>query len=185
MTVDENRTVELALDRAAALDEHLVNHLPLGAGLDRDEGLIEESLGDPRRVVGALGQFHAALRRALHHPLASATGMDLGFDGADRRAEGRERSSGFVGGASHFACQHRHAGGPEEFLGLVFVDLHAGLPSQGGRGRSLPGEPTLSHTAPVFPIDRRSRHGRGGFGGASQASRRVIRDRWRSTRPGS
>ena len=154
MAVDEDRTVELAIDLAAALHEHLPDDLPLGAGLDRDQRLVEQSLGDPGSVVGALCQLHPPLLRTDHHSLAAAAGVDLGLDGAHRGAERRECSGGFLGGPSHAASQHRHAGRPQQILRLVFVNLHAGplVAVVSGRGCAFPGRWVLWHTLTGFPI---------------------------------
>ena len=122
--VDENGTVEFAIDRAAALDEHLPHHLPLGAGLDGDERVVEQARGDPLGIGGGLGKLHAALLAALDPAFAAAAGMDLGLDGADGRAERGEGGGGFGGRAGNLPSEHGHAGGPEQILGLVFVNLH-------------------------------------------------------------
>ena len=122
--IDEHRAVELAIDRAAALHEHLPDRLPLGAGLDRDERVAQEPGGDPFGVVGALREFDAPLLRPLHLSLAAAAGVDLRLDGADGCAERGERRGGLVGGAGDLAGEHGDTGCAEEVLGLKLVNLH-------------------------------------------------------------
>ena len=154
--VDEHGAVELAVDGAAALHEHLADDLPLGTGLDRHERVAEQSGGDPPGVVGRLRQFHAPLLGAPHLPLAPAAGMDLCLDGADGRAEGGEGRGRLVGGAGDGAGEHRHTGGSQEVLGLELMNLHRVGSRTGGSART---SPQLSHEAagpqPAWPTGPR------------------------------
>ena len=122
--VDEHRTVELAVDRAPALHKHLPHDLPLGPGLNRDKRVTEQALGDPGRIVGGLGEFHAALGGTNDLPLAATAGMDLGLHGTHRSAERGERGGGLFGRAGDTAGQHRYSGRSQQILGLIFVDFH-------------------------------------------------------------
>jgi hypothetical protein len=90
---------------------------------------------------------------AFHLPLAAATGMDLGLDGADGRAEGGVGGGGFVGGAGDLAGEHGHTGGPEQVFGLIFVDFHGWAFRDGARQYGTnPGPPK----APPLPLASRT-----------------------------
>jgi len=114
-------------------------------GLDRDERVMQQSLGDPLGVGGTLGEFNTPLTRAGHLPLAAATGVDLGLDSADGRAESGISRSGVLWGLGNLTGQDGHTGGPEEILGLKLVNLH-----QGPRGGAVAGTAESRDRSPKY-----------------------------------
>jgi hypothetical protein len=53
-----------------------------------------------------------------------ATGMDLGLDDPGIAAKLTGAVAGLFGAVGQPATRHRHAEAGEDFLGLVFVDVH-------------------------------------------------------------
>ena len=108
--VEHDAQVQLAGDLAAFLDEDAVDRLALGAGLDRDQRLAEQVLGDLARLVGRADELHAALLRiVLDRPLAAAAGVNLRLHDRQRPAQFLERRRRFVGRRGHLAAEHGHA----------------------------------------------------------------------------
>ena len=68
-------------------------------------------------VVERAGELDAAA-------LAAAAGVDLRLDHPDRAAEPLRRLAGFANAECRVAAGHRHAELAQDFLALVFVDLH-------------------------------------------------------------
>ena len=115
--VDGDREIKLALDLAAALDVDRVHNAALRAGLVRHHGLAQHAGGGLRRFVGGADEYDAPR-------LAPATGMDLRFHDRQRRAELVERGGGPLGVTRGHAVWNDHSERSQDFLRLVFVDLH-------------------------------------------------------------
>jgi hypothetical protein len=127
LTVDQQREVEFLRDVDAVGDVEALHLLARVAGLDGDQGLAEHLLGMGADFLGALGQADAALgvgAEFLELALAAAAGVDLRLDHPQRPGE-------LAGGRHRFLDAHRgmaggdgHAELREQFLGLIFVDVH-------------------------------------------------------------
>jgi hypothetical protein len=86
--VEDNPQVQLAGNLAAFFDEDAVDRFAFGAGLDRDELMTEQVLGDFGGVVSRSDELDAALRRVgLNGALAAAPRMDLSLDDGQFSAE--------------------------------------------------------------------------------------------------
>ncbi len=143
--VEQERQVELSVDRDSLLHEHSPDDAAGGAGLLRDEDVTEHALRNlPGRVgigndhhpaqggvpVGALDRF--TLRRP-EEPFPAAAGVDLRLhdDGAAEPL-GHRAGPGRV--ERRLALGHRDAVLPEYRLRLMFVDIQVGyLRRIGGR----------------------------------------------------
>ena len=120
--VDHRAEVELAVDVDLLLDEHGVHGLAAGA-LDGDELRAEQRLRGGARLLDAVGELDPA-------GLAASAGVDLRLH-HHLAAELLGGGGGLVGGAGDLAARHGHAVAGEQLLGLVFVQLHRGLPVSG------------------------------------------------------
>ena len=108
--IQQERRVVLLCDVARLLDQDLVDRVALDV---HAEDLARLGL----RVVGSVGDLDAA-------GLAAATGLDLRLD-HDATAElGRDGAS-LLGSRGYLAGRDRHAMCGEEFLRLVFEEIHA------------------------------------------------------------
>ena len=121
--VHQDGEIIFLLDVHALGDEHLVDEPPLRPGLVGDEHLPEHLAGDLLGFLGVLDEMHAALEPVLERPLAPAAGVDLRLDdefAADLAGDG----GGFLRRVGDLARRRGDAVFLEEFLGLVFVDVH-------------------------------------------------------------
>ena len=127
VAVDQQREIIFLRDVDAVGDVEAVDLLALGAGLDRDERVAEHVLGVGADFVDRLGEANAALGVGAELgelALAAAAGVDLRLDHPQGPGE-------LLGGADRILDAHRGmAGGDgdaelrEQFLGLIFVDVH-------------------------------------------------------------
>ena len=77
------------------------------------------------------------LRVVLDGALAAAAGVDLGLHDGERAAEFGEGLAGFVGRLGDDVVGRGDAGRPQQFLGLIFVNLHSAmLPGAAGRDKA-------------------------------------------------
>ena len=114
--IHQEAQVELAGDVDGFGDEHGADLAALGTGLLGDELHAEDGL---EQIGGLVG-----IRRKLHSPaLATATGMDLGLHHAGP-AEALGDHSGIFRILRHLPVRGGHLVLPQQFLGLVFVDIH-------------------------------------------------------------
>jgi hypothetical protein len=94
-------------------------------------------------LAGQRGQLGHGSRQLHATALAAATGVDLGLDDPDRAAQLLGGFLGFAHAERGMAPRHRHAVRAQQFLGLVFVDLHRGSSFEGGAG-AAPATPGAS-----------------------------------------
>jgi hypothetical protein len=121
--VHEEGEVELPVDVHGIADEDRVDLAALGAGLLGDQVHAQHRLEDLRGLVGIGSELDAA-------PLAPAAGVDLGLDdGLPAVLLGDH--AGVLGVLGHPPVGRRDLVQPEQFLGLVLVDVHPGLPIDG------------------------------------------------------
>ena len=123
--IHQDGEIKFFLDLDRLGDEHLVDQAAFRSGLMRDQCLPDHLGRDAAGLAGRLAKMHAALEAVGETSLAASAGVDLRFDHDGIRAE-------FAG---HFLRIGRRAGHGtarvvrtefgEEFLGLVFVDIHA------------------------------------------------------------
>ena len=116
-TIGQHREVVLFLDVGAFLDEEAAHLLAFGAGLMRLQLHAEDLAGVLRDVVQRLGDLDAAA-------LAAPSGMDLRLDDPDRAAEFLGRFRRLADAEGRVTAGHRNAEAGENFLALVFVNLH-------------------------------------------------------------
>ena len=139
--VDQQGEIIFLRDVDPVGDVEPVDLLALGAGLDGDEGLAEHLLGVGSDLVDRSGQPNAALgigAEFLELALAAAAGVDLRLDDPERSGELPGRGHRFLDGKGGVAGGDRDALLGEQFLGLIFMDVHGralkhrgeGIPSQ-------------------------------------------------------
>ena len=123
--------VELAVDVAASLDEHLPNRLSFGPGLDGDQLLAEQVARHLGGLLGAFDELNSPLLEvSFDGSFATSAGVDLCLNHGQRAVELFEGVGGLVGRARHDAVGDRHLGVAEELLGLEFVNFHANAPPE-------------------------------------------------------
>ena len=84
----------------------------------------QDLASDALDVVNALGNFDAAA-------LASAASVNLRLHHPDRATEFLRRLDGFLDGECGNATRNGHTKLAQDFLGLVFVNLHEGFLRKG------------------------------------------------------
>ena len=115
-SVGRDAQVQFALDIHRLLDEHLVYRSALRAGLEGNEGRADKGLGDLGSLGGVVGDLHAS-------GFAASSGVYLRFDDAPAAELGR-RVAGFITRRCDEVLGYGYAIGGQEFLGLIFVELH-------------------------------------------------------------
>ena len=120
--VDHHADVELLLDVGTVFDQQAPHLLAVRAGLVRDELHAE----DLARVL-----LHLVLgfRHLDTAALAAATRMDLRLHDPDRPAKGLRRRHRLVDGEAGYRLWSDDAVPSQDFLRLIFVDLHLGSSS--------------------------------------------------------
>ena len=101
------------------------------AGLDGDERVAQHVVRRRADLVGILRQPHAALgvgAEFLELALAAAAGMNLRLHHIDRPRQLFRSGDGFVYAHRCDPRRNRHAEFREDFLGLIFVDVHERMP---------------------------------------------------------
>ncbi len=131
LPVDEQGEVEFLRDVDAVGDVEPVHLLAGRAGLHGDERVAEHVGGGGADLVSAAGEADAALRvgrELLELPLAAAARMDLRLHDIKRPGQFLRRRHRLVDAHRGEAGGDGHAPLREQFLGLIFVDVHgAGL----------------------------------------------------------
>ena len=125
--IDQHREVEFLGDVHAVGDVEAVDLLAVLAGLHRDERVAEHIGGGGAHFLDALGQAHAALgvgRQFLELALAAAAGVDLRLDDIKRPGQLLRRLARLVDGHRGIAGRDGDAELREQFLGLIFMDVH-------------------------------------------------------------
>ena len=115
--VDDHADVKLLADVGALLDQQPPHLLAARAGLVGDELHAED-------LARALLDFFEGLRDLHAAALAAAAGVDLRLDDPHRSAERLRCAHRLVDAERGDAARHGHAEFAEQFLALVFVDLH-------------------------------------------------------------
>ena len=112
--------VVFLLDVGAFLDVQAAHLLAFGAGLVRLQLHAEDLAGQLLQVVHRARELDAAA-------LAAAAGVDLGLDDPDAAAEFLSGFHRLLHRERGVAARHGHAELAQEFLALVFVDLHGSV----------------------------------------------------------
>ena len=130
--VEEDGEVEFLRDVDGFGDEHLAHELALRAGLVRDERLAEHLAREvPRLARPCSTRCTPPLKPFLNVPLPRPPAWICAFTTRPScRRVSRATAAASSGGAGDAALGRGDAEFLEEFLGLVFVDVH---------GRSGPG----------------------------------------------
>ncbi len=115
--VHQDAQVKLALDVQAFLDQQALHDAPGGAGLRRHQLHAQHGLRQVGRFRRRFRQLHAAC-------LAAASGVDLRLHHHDFRSQLLGHGARLFGRGDHFSPGSGHAESPENFLCLIFVDLH-------------------------------------------------------------
>ena len=130
--VEHHREVELLRGLGVGLHDERVDRRPVRAGLLRLERVLEHRLGDGLRLLLARAELDPAELVRVAHELAraAAAGVDLGLhhDPAAVAASWSNAAAASSGVLHDDVPGHVRAGGGEQLLGLVLVNLHAGLP---------------------------------------------------------
>jgi hypothetical protein len=129
--IDEQREVEFLGNVGAVGDVEAVDLLAGITRLDRHQRVAEHVGGVRADLVEREGEADAALRiRAefLELALAAAAGMDLRLDDEQRPGELLRGLDRFLDGEGGMAGSDRRAELGQQFLGLIFVDVHGADP---------------------------------------------------------
>ena len=119
--VDDHADVEFLGDVGAFFDEKAAHLLPARTGLMGHELHAENLPGALAHLVNGARELHPAA-------LAAPAGVNLRFDHPDRATERLGCRYGFFHTKTRQAAWSRQAEFAEEFLPLIFVDLHGSLP---------------------------------------------------------
>ncbi|KAF1856457.1 hypothetical protein Lal_00048580, partial [Lupinus albus] len=129
-TVYHGAQVQFLGDIGAGLDQDLADRLAVGVGLVGHQALAEPVGGERLGVVLALDQLHAAR-------FTAAAGMDLGLDDPLAATDFFAGFCGFFRGIHGEALGYGQAVLSEQLLTLIFVEIHACLPSSFGQSGGL------------------------------------------------
>ena len=127
--IDQCGEIELARDRRAVLDEQPLDHATRRPRLQRHQRLAQHLPGKRLHLVDRLGEPHAALVAGLglfEFALAAAPGMDLRLHHPHRPGQPLGGPHRLIHRERGRALRQRHPVLPQQLLGLVFVDVHAG-----------------------------------------------------------
>ena len=124
--IDQQREIQFARDVAAGLDIDPMHGPPGRAGLLGDQRMADHRFGRRAHLVGRARQAHTALAVRIIGEAAgaAATGMDLRLHHIDRAGKLARRRHRLVRRPRDVAVGHRDAVALQQFLGLVFVDVH-------------------------------------------------------------
>jgi len=129
-------------DLAAFFDQDAVDDLSFFTGLDRDELVVQEAVGDLICPVGdiAFGDHRDTTQRLAHDfdggvrdgivygSLSTATGMNLSLHDDGRNAALNEvvigNGTSVGSGENGLAEQNGHVVGTQQFLRLILVNVH-------------------------------------------------------------
>ena len=127
LAVNQQREIEFLRDVDTVGDVEALDLLAVRAGLDRHQRLTEHLGRILANLVDRTGKADAALRRLgkfLELALAAAAGVDLCLDDPERPGKPFRDLDRFLGTHCGIAGRNRHAELREQFLGLIFVDVH-------------------------------------------------------------
>ena len=119
-TIDKNAEIQLTLDVEAFFDEYSPDNPPLRPSLRRHEFHPEHLFGEGCGLFRRSCDLHSAR-------FAAPASMDLRLYDDNRRPKARSRCPRFVFAEDGFTARHRHTELGEDGLGLVLVNLHAGI----------------------------------------------------------
>ena len=89
-----------------------------------DEGFTEHFCGGVTNLGGRFAKMNAAFEAVFKCPLATAAGVNLGFDDEVLSVQGSSDFLGFLRRGGNSTGAVGDAEQVEEFFGLVFVDIH-------------------------------------------------------------
>src|SRR5438105_8007689 len=115
--IDERGEIELARDRRAFLDVKPADGPSFLAGLMRYERHTEHPPGFRANTLDGSDEFHAAA-----FPASACVNLGLHHEGWTAQFFGR--SNGFLNSECGNTTRHWHPEAAQNFLGLVFVDVH-------------------------------------------------------------
>ena len=127
--IDQQREIEFARDIDAVGDVEAVDLLAGVAGLDRHQRVAQHVGCRRANLILGLRQPHAALGvrpKLLELALAASAGMDLRLDHIKRPGQRLRRRDRFLHAHRRMAGGNGHAELRQQFLGLIFVDVHGG-----------------------------------------------------------
>ena len=129
--IDEKREIKLTRDIAALFDIDAMDFAPGGPGLLRHQGVAEHLASDLARLLGRACQPHTALAGRIVGEVAraAAAGVDLRLHHIDRAGELRRGRFRLLGGPGDVPREHRDAIVAQQFLCLIFVDVHRAQPT--------------------------------------------------------
>lgn len=107
-------------------NQDLADDAAVGPGLVGHKGLTEHFLREVAGLAGGFAEMDTAFEAIGERAFTAPSGVDLGFDDEVVRAERSGNAFGLLGGGSDAAGRVRNPEFVEEFLGLVFVDVHSG-----------------------------------------------------------
>ena len=117
LPVEDKSDVELALDLAGSLDIEPVDAFAARPSLMGDQALAEQIVGRvPNLVLGATELDTAGL--------AARARMNLGLDHPGFAADFARPIGGLLGAIGKPPTRHGHPEPGEDFLGLIFMDIH-------------------------------------------------------------
>jgi len=127
--VDHDTQVQFAGDITAFFDQHLPDGLAFRTGLYGRQAVPQQASCCVGGLFGAAHQLDPALFGEFENlPFPATTGMNLGLDDGDRRAQFAKCRGRFVRASGHDTTQHRYASVAKDLLGLEFVDFHRDVP---------------------------------------------------------
>ena len=119
--VDQDREIEFTRNGRAFLDIEALHLLAFGSGLVRDQRHAEHALGLRLHVVDGLHHLDAAA-------LAAATSVDLRLHDPHGAAQRFRCLYCLVDGEGGMALAGDDAKAPEDFLGLILMNVHLRVP---------------------------------------------------------
>jgi len=111
------RHIQLVLDVGAVFDVQAANLLTFGAGLVSHQLHAQNLLGQLLHVLDGLGNLHAAA-------LAAATSVDLGLHHPHGSTQLLGCFNSLLHGKRRNATGNGHTKLAQDFLALVFMNLH-------------------------------------------------------------
>ena len=127
--IDQQREIQFAGDVAAGLDIDAVHRAAGGTGLFGDQRVTDHRLGMRADLVQRAGEAHPALAVRVIGEMAgaAAAGVQLRLHDVDRAGQLACCLNRLVGRPGNVAVGHRDAVALQQFLGLVFMDVHGWL----------------------------------------------------------
>ena len=135
--IDQHREVVFRSDIDAVGDVEAIDLLAFVSGLDRHQRVAEHLAGVLLDVLDAVREPHAALGiglKFLKLSLAATAGMDLRLDHIERPGQLLRRRDRFLDIHRRVSGGNGDAVLGEEFLGLIFMDVHWECPCRAAKG---------------------------------------------------